>query len=149
MFVFCVSFHLSITESCLTDKWQRLRLWNVGNHLTQLAQVLGFPCLPPHFLHNSKLQPQLKERPLMASNTEVRMGSPSMVSTACVQYTTMRLFWHWSAWTHGISRQLLLCNCENPNMKPSNHCAWGISAYPDGEQTLSRLVVRNRHDCEH
>ena len=91
------SFRLSSIESCFTGKWQGIRLWSIGNHLSQLAQVLGFPCLPPHFLHSSKLMPQLKDRSLMASNTGDSKGSPSVISTACVQYTTMRLFWHWSA----------------------------------------------------
>ncbi len=60
MFVFSVSFRLSSMESCFTHKWQMFRLWSVGTHLSQLAQVLGFPCLPPHFLHISQLKPQLK-----------------------------------------------------------------------------------------
>ena len=73
---------LSSIESSFTDKWQRFRTERIGNHLSQLAQVLGFPCLPPHFLHKSKHEPQLTNRPLMASNTDDSVGSPSMVSTA-------------------------------------------------------------------
>lgn len=73
-FFISVWSRLSSIESSFTDKWQRFRTERIGNHLSQLAQVLGFPCLPPHFLHKSKHEPQLTKRPLMASNTDDSVG---------------------------------------------------------------------------